>query len=92
MTAFQTGRRGGICPPALVNSPNDNHVASATCTNLFGSYDSALASDTSVQPFASISNLFDKEPPFAPELQYPTHSTYFDPIGRSYRAGVRVRF
>ncbi|MEJ0035120.1 MAG: TonB-dependent receptor [Gammaproteobacteria bacterium] len=77
--------------PTLVNSTNDNHVASATYFNLFGSYDLALAGDTSVQLFASVNNLFDKEPPFAPELQYPTNPTYFDQIGRSYRAGFRVR-
>ena len=78
--------------PTLTNSTNDNHVASATYVNLFGNYDFTLTGDTSVQLFASVSNLFDKEPPFAPELQYPTNPTYFDQIGRSYHAGVRVRF
>jgi len=78
--------------PTLINSTNDNHVASATYVNLFGNYDFSLAGDTSVQLFASVSNLFDKEPPFAPELQYPTNPTYFDQIGRTYRAGVRLRF
>ena len=78
--------------PTLVNSTNDNHVASATYVNLFGSYDFTLTGDTSVQLFGSVSNLFNKEPPFAPELQYPTNPTYFDQIGRSYRAGLRVKF
>jgi outer membrane receptor protein involved in Fe transport len=78
--------------PTLANSTNDNHVASATYVNLFGNYDFSLTGDTSLQLFASVSNLFDKEPPFAPELQYPTNPTYFDQIGRTYRAGLRVRF
>jgi outer membrane receptor protein involved in Fe transport len=78
--------------PTVLNSTNDNHVASATYVNLFGSYDFSLAGATSLQLFASVSNLFDKEPPFAPELQYPTNPTYFDQIGRTYRAGVRVKF
>ena len=78
--------------PTLINSTNDNHVASATYVNLFGSYDFSVAGDTSVQLFGSISNLFDKEPPFAPELQYPSNPTYFDQIGRTYRAGLRVKF
>ena len=78
--------------PTAINSTNDNHVASATYFNLFGNYDFSLAGDTSLQLFASVSNLFDKEPPFAPELQYPTNPTYFDQIGRTYRAGVRVKF
>ncbi len=81
----------GYSPTAL-NSTNDNHVASATYFNLFGNYDFSLAGDTSLQLFASVSNLFDKEPPFAPELQYPTNPTYFDQLGRTYRAGVRVQF
>jgi outer membrane receptor protein involved in Fe transport len=78
--------------PTAVNSTNDNHVASATYFNLFGNYDFSLAGDTSVQVFASVNNLFDKVPPFAPELQYPTNPTYFDQLGRTYHAGVRVRF
>jgi iron complex outermembrane recepter protein len=78
--------------PTLINSTNDNHVASATYVNLFGSYDFTVTGDTAVQLFGSISNLFNREPPFAPELQYPTNPTYFDQIGRTYRAGLRVRF
>jgi outer membrane receptor protein involved in Fe transport len=78
--------------PTLANSTNDNRVASATYLNLFGNFNFGAPGDTSVQLFASINNLFDKEPPFAPELQYPTNPTYFDQIGRTYRAGVRVRF
>ena len=76
---------------SLPNSTNDNHVAGATYFNLFGSLDLTQSGPT-VQLFAAINNLFDKEPPFAPELQYPTNPTYFDQIGRTYRAGVRVRF
>jgi outer membrane receptor protein involved in Fe transport len=78
--------------PTLVNSTNDNHVASATYFNLFGNFDFPSAGGAEIQVFAAINNLFDKEPPLAPELQYPTNPTYFDQIGRSYRAGVRLRF
>ena len=81
----------GLQPHAL-NSTNDNHVASAYYLNLFGNFDFAGGGAASVQLFAAINNLLDKEPPFAPELQYPTNPTYFDQIGRTYRAGVRVRF
>ncbi len=78
--------------PTLPNSTNDNHVAGATYFNLFGDVNLAQSGGTSVQLFAAINNLLNKEPPFAPELQYPTNPTYFDQIGRSYRAGVRLRF
>jgi iron complex outermembrane receptor protein len=78
--------------PTLINSTNDNRVASATYLNLFGNFDFPAAGGASLQLFAAINNLLDKQPPSAPELQYPTNPTYFDQIGRTYRAGVRVRF
>ncbi len=49
----------------LFNSTNDNHVAGATYFNLFGNID-LTQSGPNVQLFAAITNLFDKEPPFAP--------------------------
>jgi iron complex outermembrane receptor protein len=59
---------------------------------LFGNYNFALADDRTLQFFATVNNLFDREPPFAPELQYPTNPTFFDQIGRSYRVGARYKF
>lgn len=81
----------GYSPTAL-NSTNDNHVASAFYANLFGSVDIPMGGDQTVQVFAVINNLLDKEPPFAPEGQYPTNPTYFDQIGRTYRLGARISF
>ena len=78
--------------PTLLNSTNDNHVASAFYANLFGSVDVPMFGDQTLQFFAVINNLFDKEPPFAPEGQYPTNPTYFDQIGRTYRLGARISF
>ena len=78
--------------PTLLNSTNDNHVASAFYANLFGTFDVPAFGDTTVQLFGVVNNLFDKDPPFAPEGQYPTNPTYFDQIGRTYRVGVRVQF
>jgi outer membrane receptor protein involved in Fe transport len=78
--------------PTLVNSTNDNHVASAFYANLFGSVDIPAFREQTVQVFAAVNNLLDKVPPFAPEGQYPTNPTYFDQIGRTYRLGMRVNF
>lgn len=78
--------------PTVANSTNDNRVDSRFYVNLFGSVDLPLLGDQQVQLFAAVYNLFDKEPPFAPELQYPTNPTYFDQIGRTYRVGARIRF
>jgi outer membrane receptor protein involved in Fe transport len=78
--------------PTLPNSTNDNHVASAFYTNLFGTLDIPAFKDQQLQIFAVINNVFDKVPPFAPEGQYPTNPAYFDQIGRTYRLGARVQF
>lgn len=69
---------------------NDNHVASATYFNLNGSW--GFGEDQRYQVFAQVNNLFDKSPPMAPQLQYPSNPVFFDLVGRSYRAGVRFRF
>jgi outer membrane receptor protein involved in Fe transport len=78
--------------PTVLNSTNDNHVASAFYANLFGSFNVPAFKDQQLQVFGVVNNLFDKTPPFAPEGQYPTNPTYFDQIGRTYRLGVRLSF
>ena len=76
--------------PALPNTITDNHVASATYFNLNGSW--AFGESQRYQVFATVNNVADKAPPMAPQLQYPSNPVYFDLVGRSYRAGVRVQF
>jgi iron complex outermembrane recepter protein len=41
--------------------------------------------------FATINNLFDKDPPLAPGA-YPTNTAFFDQVGRFYRLGLRADF
>lgn len=74
----------------LPNSINDNHVHSRLYVNLFGSV--FLGSDRQFELFGSVNNLFDKNPPPAPETQFYTNPVYFDTIGRYYRIGARMRF
>jgi iron complex outermembrane receptor protein len=78
--------------PTAPDSISNNEVASAFYVNLFGNYNFVLADDRTLQFFATVNNLLDREPPFAPELQYPTNPTFFDQIGRSYRVGARYKF
>lgn len=76
--------------PALPNTITDNHVASAVYFNLNGSWD--FGGENKIQVFAQVNNLFDRAPPMAPQLQYPSNPVYFDLIGRTYRAGIRFQF
>jgi outer membrane receptor protein involved in Fe transport len=74
----------------LPNSINDNHVDSAFYVNLFASV--FLDEDQTAELFGSVSNLFDADPPAAPETQFYTNPVYFDTLGRYYRVGARFRF
>ena len=72
---------------------NNNRVASATYLNLAGSYDIWTHGDQSVQLFAAINNVLNKDPPIAPGGNgYPTNPVYFDTYGMSWKLGLRARF
>lgn len=76
----------------LPNSINNNKVGGRFYVNLFGSVRLYGSKERGVEAFGSINNLFDRSPPAAPETQFYTNPTYFDTIGRYFRAGVRFNF
>ena len=45
-----------------------------------------------IELFGVIDNLFDSDPPPAASAQGGTNQVFFDPIGRYYKMGARVRF
>jgi outer membrane receptor protein involved in Fe transport len=71
----------------LPNSASSNRVAARTYFDLSGTVRVA----ENFELFGVINNLFDKDPPLAPSAQGGTNQVYFDPYGRAYRIGVRVR-
>jgi outer membrane receptor protein involved in Fe transport len=71
---------------------NDNTIDSATYTTLSGRYRLPMRSERSWELFVAINNLFDKNPPLAPDGAYPTNTVFFDQIGRSFRVGIRADF
>ena len=73
----------------LLNSISDNHVDGRFYTNLFASV--WLDADKRYELFGSVSNLFDKDPPAAPETQFYTNPVYFDTLGRYFRIGARIK-
>jgi outer membrane receptor protein involved in Fe transport len=71
---------------SLQNSINDNTVPAYVLWNLFGQW---KVTDK-IQVFGAVNNLFDKAPPQSLTLN--SYFTFYDVIGRSYRAGVRYNF
>jgi outer membrane receptor protein involved in Fe transport len=76
----------------LPNSVNTNHVASAVYVNLGARYRLPSAAEWNMELFLGVQNLLDRDPPVAPSNQGSTNMILFDPLGRSYRAGVRMQF
>jgi outer membrane receptor protein involved in Fe transport len=76
----------------LTTSVNTNHVASAVYVNLGARYKLPSAAERSIELFLGVQNLLDRDPPVAPSNQGSTNMILFDPLGRSYRAGVRMQF
>jgi iron complex outermembrane receptor protein len=85
--------------PDLLNSINDNTVASAYYVTLAMSYRVPWGGrDSGVEVFGVINNLFDKDPPIAPGggggggSNYPTNPVFFDTLGAQFRFGLRALF
>ena len=41
--------------------------------------------------FTVVNNLLDRDPPLAASAQGATNQVYFDPIGRYFKLGARIR-
>lgn len=78
--------------PSLVGSVSDNTVPSYAVVNLSGSYDFKWFGLEKFQVWASLNNVFDKEPPFSQGFVGGANPIYFDTLGRTYRVGMRVNF
>jgi iron complex outermembrane recepter protein len=74
----------------LINGANINEVDSQFYTDLSGQFQ--LRDDDGLVIFAGVNNVFDKEPPLAPSVAGNGNFILFDPIGRSYRLGLRATF
>jgi outer membrane receptor protein involved in Fe transport len=76
---------------------DDNTVPSVFYTDLLFSYTRRLGSGASWELYGHIENLFDRDPPRAPDYSdfngaTDTNESLFDVLGRRYTAGVRVQF
>jgi len=75
----------------LRNSISTNRVSGRYYFNLSGQYDVIDKGDSKVELYGAIDNLFDRSPPVAPSSQGPYNNVLFDPIGRTFRVGVRLQ-
>ncbi len=78
--------------PTLSYSVSDSTVPSYYLLNLNGSYNFKWTGLESLQLFANVSNLLNKDPPYAAGAVGGTNAVYFDALGRTYRVGVRMAF
>ncbi len=69
------------------NSVNTNRVDSSFLVDLSLSYEVR----DGLEVFGVIDNLFDSDPPPAASAQGGTNQVFFDPIGRYYKIGARIR-
>jgi iron complex outermembrane recepter protein len=76
----------------LYGSVDRNRVRSYLNFGLHGSYDVEVGSLSQFQVFGSVSNLFDKSPPFTGGGISGASAQYHDTMGRAYRVGVRLKF
>jgi outer membrane receptor protein involved in Fe transport len=76
----------------LPNSINNNRVAGAVYFNLGARYRLKEVRGNALELFFGVQNLANRDPPVAPSNQGSTNTLLFDPLGRAYRAGVRLNF
>jgi iron complex outermembrane recepter protein len=99
---LNTGPNGTpVASNATCRSISTNRVPSYTVFSLNGSYRFEDVGPLSMlQVYASIDNLFDKDPPvavgggaFGPSnMNGGTNAVFFDTMGRAFRIGVRSTF
>lgn len=72
-------------------SVNNNRVPGRYYMNLAASYRIALRGNQELELFGAINNLFDNSPPPLPSFNLGTNQVLFDPIGRAFKIGARVK-
>ena len=76
----------------LPTSVNDNTVPGRFYLDLAATLKVDVGSGREFELFGSINNLLDRDPPAMPSANLGTNQVLFDPVGRAFRLGARVRF
>src|SRR5690606_8318606 len=77
-------------------APEDNRVSSVAYTDATATFRFEVGA-ANLETFFSVSNLFDRDPPFAPGAFFvfgtsSTNTSLYDVVGRAYSLGVRMQF
>lgn len=84
---------GGVIDTTFTaKSRNVLEVDGRLYTDVSASYELPAGPSRSVEVFGVINNLFDRAPPIAVVGGFPTARALYDYVGRTYTAGVRLRF
>jgi iron complex outermembrane receptor protein len=78
--------------PTLPTSVNDNTVPGRFYLDVSGTIKVAVGSGREFELFGAVNNLLDRDPPAIPSGNLGTNQVLFDPVGRAFRMGARVRF
>jgi iron complex outermembrane receptor protein len=78
--------------PALTNSINVNHFPAAAYVNYTVQYDLLNEDNRSLQLFALVNNVFNKDPADFAIVAFASGGNPYDVIGRTFKAGVRFKF
>jgi iron complex outermembrane receptor protein len=78
--------------PALSNSINKNLYPAGVYFDVAEQYDLPVLDGHSLQLFATVTNLFDKQPPWGALIAFINGGDPYDLIGRTYKAGLRFKF
>jgi outer membrane receptor protein involved in Fe transport len=74
----------------LKNSVNNNRIPGRAYFDLAATQKVRM-SGTEFELFGAINNLLDRDPPAMPSGNLGTNQVLFDPVGRAFRLGVRVK-
>ena len=76
----------------LPTSVNDNTIPGRFYLDMAATMRVNVGSGREFELFGSINNLLDRDPPAMPSANLGTNQVLFDPVGRAFRLGARVRF
>jgi len=75
----------------LPTSVNNNRVPGRFYLDLAATWRIHLRSGQEMELFGAINNLFDRDPPAIPSGNLGTNQVLFDPVGRAFKIGARIK-